>query len=107
MRPGSVLPWSRAKNEPEMATDNVTVSKTGNKEGITAPTPWSFKVRLGAVMQETEAGPMYIMGVFLVLESGPLEWVPVSLTPACSADANQCSMWWFSGNLLVMPCVIL
>ena len=42
-----------------------------------------------------------------MLESFPLEWIPVSLTPAYSADANQCGMWCFSGDLLVMPCVIL
>lgn len=44
-----------------MAIDSVTVSETGNKEGITASILWSFKVRPGIVVQETETGQMCVV----------------------------------------------
>lgn len=79
-----------------MATDNVTVSKAGNKEGINCSNPilvlWCKKQKLDKCT----------MVSLLVLQFLPFE----SFTPVCSANANQQCVGCFSGNLLVMLCVV-
>lgn len=81
----------------------VIVSKAGNKEGTTAPIPWSNTWYCGA--RNRSWTNVHCVSL-LMLQFLPFEWIPVSLTPACSANANQYGVGCYSGNLLVMACAV-